>query len=204
MGFPIKVKSNFKEVDRWLKTIYSKQVPFATSQAINQTAKDVRKEIVTKTMPRDFKLRNRGFATQTMRIIFSKKNKLTAFVGNIANARFIDYLNLHVEGGTKTPRGNHIAIPTVHTKRGAKGVPPAKRPRQLMAKGKSYVTSVNGTKVIIEKTSKKKPGKVKFILTPSAKIDKRFRFFEDGNKVVDKVFKGHFVKAFTKAILTAR
>ena len=204
MGFPIKVKTNIKEVSSWLRSIHSKQIPFSTSVALNNTAFDVRKQLVEKTYQKAFKLRNSKLPSYATRVKKATKNKLIAVVGNISG-RELDFLVTQAEGGIKTPKGRSLAIPSNNTKRNSKGaVPKAQRPRQLMAKGKSFITSVNGTRVIMEQKSKKKAPVVKYILTPSAKIDKALQFFEDGNKVVDRVFKRHFVQAFSRAIKTAR
>ncbi len=148
MAFPIKVKTNIKEVSRWMKSVHSKQIPFSTSVALNNTAFDVRKQIVNKTYQKAFKLKNSKLPAYATRVKKSSKRSLMAVVGNITG-RDLDFLVTQAEGGTKTPRGRSLAIPTKNTKRGARGgVPKAQRPRQLMAKGKSFVTSINGTRVI--------------------------------------------------------
>jgi hypothetical protein len=204
VSFPIKVKTNAKEVGRFLSNVHRKQIPFATAGALTSTAFDVRKEVVDKTYPKAFKVKNTRFPSLVTNVKKANKKNLTAVVGNITG-RAIDYLSLHAAGGVKRPRGRSLAIPTKNTKRGSKGaVPKAQRPRALLSKKSAFVTSVNGTRVIMLKGKKGAPAKVKYVLTPSAKIDKALLFFEDARRVLDKVFDRHFVKSFSRAIKTAR
>ena len=205
MSFPIKVKTNAKEVGRFLSNVHRKQIPFATARALTSTAFDVRKELVDRVYPSAFNLKNKKFPSIVSNVKKATKRDLTATVGNI-RGRAIDYLSLHAEGGTKRPQGRHLAIPTQHTKRGARGaVPKARRPRQLLGNKKTFVTSVNGTRVIAQrKTKKAYPIEVKYVFTPDAKIDKALAFFESAKKVVNRVFDTHFATSFARAIRTAR
>lgn len=204
MSFPIQVKSNAKEVGRFLLNVHQKQIPFATAGALTSTAFDVRKELIESTYPKAFALKNKTFPRVVTNVKKASKRNLVASVGNVSG-RVIDYLSLHAEGGVKTPRGNSLAIPTKNTKRGSKGaVPKAQRPRALLAKKGAFVTSINGTRVIMQKEKRGGVAKVKYVLTPKAKIDKALRFYEDARRVVNKVFDHNFSKAFFRAIKGSR
>lgn len=204
MSIPIQVKSNAKEVGRFLTNVYREQIPFATAGALTSTAFDVRKELIDSTYPKAFALKNKTFPRVVTNVKKASKRDLVASVGNVSG-RAIDYLFLHAEGGIKTPRGNSLAVPTKHTKRGSKGaVPKAQRPRALLAKKGAFVTSVNGTRVIMQKGKRGEKAQVKYVLTPKGKIDKALRFFEDARRVALKVFDKNFATAFARAIRTAK
>jgi hypothetical protein len=204
VSFPIQVKSNAKEVGRFLMNVHSKQIPFATAGALTSTAFDVRKELIDNTYPNAFALKNKTFPRVVTNVKKASKRNLVASVGNVSG-RAIDYLSLHAEGGVKTPRGRSLAIPTKHTKRGAKGaVPKAQRPRALLSKKGAFITSVNGTRVIMQEGKRGKKAQVKYVLTPKAKIDKALRFFEDARRVALKVFDKNFATAFALAIRTEK
>lgn len=204
MNLPIKVKTNAKEVGRFLLHVHRKQIPFATAGALTATAFDVRKELVGKTYPNAFNLKNKNFPRVVTNVKKASKRNLVASVGNVSG-RAIDYLSLHAEGGVKMPNGRSLAIPTKNTKRGAKGaVPKGQRPKALLAKKGAFVTSINGTRVIMQKDKRGGAAKVKYVLTPKAKIDKALRFYEDARRVVNKVFDRNFIQKFNTAISSYR
>ena len=172
---------------------------------MNATAFDVRKKLVERTYLQAFHLKNARFPSIVTNVKKSSKKNLTATVGNVSG-RSIDYLTLHAGGGKKRPKGRHLAIPTRHTKRGSKGaVPKGKRPRAILKNKKTFVTSINGSKVVAQRKGKNRyPIKVKYLFAKEGKINKSLRFYESAKKVVDKTFQKNFSKAFLKAIQTAR
>lgn len=218
MSLQVKVKSNAKEVSRFLQLMHSKQIPFATSLALNDTAKDVRKHIVKRTFPEAFNLKKKGFPNQVIFTEFSTKKNLTASVGNIntkkKRVRAISMLNLHAEGGIKKPkRSLYLAIPSreLNGKYHNKKIPKSRTPQAIFASTdrrgskRGFVQRFKGGKAIFQrKTLKAYPISLFYFLKPIAKINKTLKFYEDANRVAKKVYDKHFDKAFQKAIRTAK
>ena len=199
----LRLDSNIKQFSRTLRDIERKQLPFATSKALNDTAFDVRKQIVDRTFPRDFKQRNKRFISAALRVSKSTKKKLIASVSDRLGR---EYLQRHTTGGIKRPRGRNIAVPAGVRIRSQGGVTKANRPRQLLNKPKVFITKGrSGQKVIMRRRTKKRtPAEVLYVLEPTARIRKTFRFYEDAQRVVAARFGLNFAKAWRKALATAR
>ena len=203
-GLSINMTSNASAVQKALQG-FSKQLPFAMSQALNSTAFDVRKQIVDKTYPQSFTVRNRRFASAMFRVEKATKRKLSAAVFDRLGK---DYMVKQAEGGIKTPRGNSIAIPgRVNTRTSTGKIPRARTPRNLLDNGRAYKTTLRGgQKAIVQPQGRgnTKRLKVMYVLEPKARIPQRFDFYEDANRVSRRNFERNFNKAFARAKRTAR
>lgn len=111
-----------------------KQIDFATSQAINDTARDVQRFTIDDILPNRLTLRSKGSpwwrpgSRFGFNIRFASKTRLEATVGSQA-----DWLRLQEEGGVKTGSGGHrIAIPTPFWKRREEILTRGRRPRALL------------------------------------------------------------------------
>ena len=105
----INVSSNASTVAKAIDAFSKNQIPFATHRALNDTAFAVRKEIVERTYPQSFVVKNRSFARAMFRVQRSpNKRTLTAAVFDQLGR---EYMVDQAEGGFKTPRGLSIAIP---------------------------------------------------------------------------------------------
>ena len=103
----IVLKSNLAEVTKRIQS-YRNQIPYATAQALNSTAFDIRKEIVTNTWPSSVNVRNSRFMNAALRILPAKKTSLTAVVFDMLKREYLARLD---KSGTKIPMGNHLAVP---------------------------------------------------------------------------------------------
>ena len=200
----ISVKSNISAVTEALDAFGKRQIPFATSLALNDAAFALRKEIVERTYPDSFTVRNKRFAGAMFRVGKASKRNLTATVSDVLGR---DYMAMQAEGGIKRPRGRNIAIPSRQIKRTATGkVPMAKQPRNVLG-GKGYRTTLrSGQPVIAENVGRgaAKRQRVLYLLEPTARIPKRFPFYERGRKVAQTSFARAFNKRFAQARRTAR
>jgi len=121
--------------DRVLKTLTDipKQVAFATSRALNDTAREIQQFTVSKLLPEKFILRSKGapwFRPGTkygFNISFSTKTRLEARIGSQA-----DWLRLQEEGGIKRVSGHRLAIPTEALKPKSAIMRRAWKPRVLL------------------------------------------------------------------------
>ena len=200
----IKVTSNIGLVTKAVDAFGKRQIPFATAMALNDAAFAVRKEIVERTFPASFTVRNKRFASAMFRVGKASKRKLSATVSDVLGR---DYMTMQATGGIKRPRGFNIAIPSREIKRTATGkVPRAKQPRNVLG-GKGFRTTLrSGQPVIAESVGRgrNKRQRVLYILEQSARIPKRFPFYERGRKVAQSSFARAFNKRFAQAKRTAR
>lgn len=197
------IESDIGPATRDVMNFFKDQVPFAFSMALNDTAFQVRKEIVEVTFNRDFTVRNQSFARALFRTgdKATKANLMTS-VGQVTlRGGDRNYIATHAEGGVKTPRGRNIAIPLapseVRTSTGR--VSASKKPRNLK---NSYFRNVKGNTVLFER--KKNKTEAVYVMKPSAPISKRFNFYEDAMTTATTVFPGLFDAALDRAIKTSR
>ena len=183
------------ELDRLMKSMDGlfKQSIYATSQALNETAKDVKKG-VERQLNKDID-RPTKFTQSAFKINHSNKKTLKASVEiKPIQAKYLKY---QIEGGTR--RAKTIIIPRKKAQNKYGNLPRGKLNRLSQA-GKSY--KAGGLVVQVLKT-KEKP--LAYMSSKgTAKYKKLFKFYERGRKVAQKVFGKHFSEQLVKAISTAR
>lgn len=200
----ITVKSNIKAFTKRLTRVQRKQVPFATAGGLNDTAFQVRRRIIERTYPRAFTVRNRRFAGQVFRVKKARKNKPHAAVFDRLGRASLD---LHAAGGTKRAKGGHLAAPSDNIRRTASGkVGKAKRPSAIMSSGRAFKGKTRSGKSAIYQRGRGKRGKVQLMYTliRSARLTKRFAFYEDAAKTARRAFPHNFRKRLKAALRTAR
>ena len=210
MPVALNIKDDIKRATRRLTDIEKRQIPFATSGAINDTLFDVRKQIVGVTAPRAFKIRNRRFFGVAFRVENAKRVKLKGAVfDRLGRAEW----GMTGRGGTKKRRGSTIDGPTKSIK--GKGVSSGKIPKRLTpsqllknpkGRRKAFATTfASGQKAIVRRTTKKRlPLEVLYLGEKSALIGKEFDFSKDATKVAKRVMPRHFAKRLRQALRTAR
>ena len=92
----INLTTNASKVQKAIQG-FSKQMPFAMSQALNSTAFDIRRQIVDRTYPQSFKVKNKRFANAMFRVEKASKRKLSAVFDRLGK----DYMAMQAEGGDK-------------------------------------------------------------------------------------------------------
>lgn len=110
----IQVDTNATEVARWLQAFHSRQLPFATSLAINRTAKEAQRAVRNR-MENEFTLRRARWFKAAVKIKpFSTKRSLAAQIlidppGGQSRA---DIITRHEERGRRHPlEGQSLAVP---------------------------------------------------------------------------------------------
>ena len=205
----VNVSSNYKKLSRSLDQVGKKQLPFAFAKTLNQTMKAVQKYTVARTYPRAFDVRNKGFFKAAMftgdAVRWATKTKLRVS----ARDRFDrGNLQLHATGGTQRARSGRIAIPSryVGSRRLKSGkVKPALLPRAVVNTPKGFIDREGPRDAIYQRYGR--GGKrvwLLYVLHRSAKIKKRFRFYEDAERITRAVSPKLFSKNFSHAIRTAR
>ena len=204
----MRVTSNYKKLARSLDDLGKKQLPFAFSKTLNQTMKAVEKYTVARTYPRAFDVRNKGFFKAS---VFSGKAVRWATKTRLEVSVRDQYgrgnLQLHATGGTKRARSGRMAIPSRYTKatRGPKGVRKTLRPRAVVDTPKGFIDR-DGPRDAIYQRYGRGGSKVRllYVLQPRARIRKRFRFYEDTERITRSVSPKLFRKNFSQTIRTAR
>ena len=208
----INIRSNYKRLSRSLDQVGRKQLPFAFAKTLNETMKAVEKYTVARTYPRAFDVRNRAFFRAAMfgnskkhgnAVKWATKTKLRVS----ARDRFDrGNLQLHATGGTKRARSGRIAIPSRFTKatRGARGVRKALRPRAVVNTPKGFIDRDGPRDAIYQRYGRDgKQVRLLYVLHRSAKIPKRFRFYEDAERITRSVSPTLFRKNLSQALKTA-
>jgi hypothetical protein len=135
------------------------------------------------------------------RVDKATKGHLTGMVFDSLGREFIAR---HITGGTKTSStGGRLAIPVNIPRTGTGRIPKARKPRAITAKKSTrIVRGKTGNNLIIEKF--KGQSIVRYVLAPSAKIERSFRFYQDGERVIQRVFSGHWNSAMQRAFATSK
>lgn len=193
----ITLKSDVKNLSKKLKRIHRKQVPFATSQALNDVAFRIRNDTVKVLWPRSVKVKQRNFARVAFRVGKSHKRNLEASVYDSLNRAF---LPRQIKGGIKLPYSStHIAIPTRNA------LTPTGRIKKaaLLNNPRLFKAKIKRTNPGLWMRTKK--GLVlMYHLQPRAQVDKAFPFYTFAERTVDLKFERYWDKRMRYAIATAR
>jgi hypothetical protein len=198
MPASISVRSDFQEVRRYLSSVQRRQLPFATSLALNRTAADVRKSL-QQGLHRDLDRPTR-FTTQGIQFFRATKRNLTAVV--FIEAKRYEYLRLNIEGGTRRPKRRVILIGL--GKRNRYGNIPGFRQlrSRLLARGDHFEATINGVAGIWRRY-KRKPPKLVVAYVDEAEYRSRFRYYERAEKTANARFREQFLRALEQALRTA-
>ena len=193
------ISSNAKAFGKHLGKV-RRQVPFATANAINDTAFDGRKRTVGPVWSAAFTVRDRRFPSVAFRVQKANKRNLVAVVfDRLGRAS----LQLHARGGTKKPKGRHLAVPTSKVRRGARGVTKSKRPEALRGKPKFFRTmGKRGKPVIYER--QRRGLKLLYVMPRAVRLRRRFRFEKEMQATVRRQLPRHFNRRLIQAVRTAR
>ena len=109
------LKAEIKEVTKGLTRLQKKQIPFALAGALSDVAKNTAKNTKNNlSLPNKAKDKFEGGATPFTQRAFmwqgADKKNLASYV-YIADKQN-DYLKFQVEGGTRTPKGRSLLVPT--------------------------------------------------------------------------------------------
>ena len=197
----IDITSNIDRVFSEVGDFFRDQIPYVTSQALNDTAFDIRRRIVESTWDNAFTVRNRRFPGRIFRVTpKATKGSLEAVVQATLEYPWVAaWLERQATGGTKTPaKHNWIAIPVRGSRRNNGGsIPTSQKPLNL--KNTFIRTTKDGkARVIIQRSGGETW--VRYLLVRQAHIDKTFRFEEDATETGIKVFPGHWSRRLSDVI----
>ena len=197
----------------------AKQIPFATSVAINNTAFDVRKaeqEAIGSAFDNPL-----AWTKRAPRVEKSNKRRLIARV--YLDESTLDVLAHHVEGGPRVPRdvvanlrrkgvmraGEYTTYAPGYVN--ARGNITLGRWRKILAEvgrkgGQYFVATIRGTKAIWIRKGRggRSIAPVVYITSKRPKYSKRLPFYETAERTLNRVYQRHFDQALDRAIRTAR
>mgnify|MGYP000179001052 FL=1 len=193
----VSVKSNIKEITKWTTNAQKKQIPFATSVAINNTLFDLKKEMakqMDKKLDRPTPFTKRGF--------FINKAKKNLLVGVLLMKDIVaNYMHYQIEGGIRQT-GKRIPVPYQPNARLNKFGNIIGKKTGLIKKSTQFMGTVGGTEGVYERT---KDG-LKLIIgfERSVNYTPRFPFYIIASKFSNSVFDKNFTKAFNRALKSAK
>ena len=202
----IDIQSDIQRVMRGMDDLMWKQIPFAISGAMNDSIFEAREEIVNKTYPKAFTVRNKRYPGVLFRVKKkATKRSLEALMGAVSARDNIE-IGRHVTGGVKTASrgGGSVAVPKEARRTKTGRVTASNKPRRVADRKNAFVSKGKGGRGVIAERKRDGTLKIWYILTPQAKIDRSFRFYEDSTAKIERVFSGHFDKRFARAVETRK
>jgi hypothetical protein len=212
------VLADTKQLTKHLNRIQKKQIPFATSKALNDVAFDSR-SFIQKSLPRRLDRPTKGIIS-SVQVEKSKKKNLVARVG-FAGLGFkstkwsespAEIMLRQIKGGTRSPQGKAIPVPIVNNLKLNKfGNMPRTKIKTLLAKSDKYFSGQpKGRDAgIYERTkrTKRKPGKLKMLInweTTTQYQGGRFPLQKIVELAVKKKYRVRFDAALNNALRSAR
>lgn len=204
----IDVRTNVKEMTKKLDAIQKKQVPFATSLALNMTGDDVAQSLtgaMKQYLDRPTPFTLNAFMTKSGRFkgVKARKNSLTAIL--IPGAAQAEYLHYQVFGGTRNPKGKKIAIPTSNARLNKYGNIPNRKSGLIKKPSKQFIATIKGVTGVWEKYGRGgKQIKLVHGFEDNVTYQPRFPMFRIAQKTVNRRFNRNFTKALNRALATAK
>lgn len=207
-GMDVKIESNFAELPIWINKKVLKQMVFATSVALYETAKEASYE-VRSGLTDDFTIRNR-YVAQGIRIKPTGSKAIRATGRGIEGmsaevGSLDDFMERQEMGGTKLPTlGKNVAIPIRENKHQA--IKKSQWPSAILGKKRGFVQrSKRGTQTIYERTTRGPyPIKPRYILKPQVRVRARWDMRQTVQDFVGREYHRKFETAFEKAMATAK
>ena len=219
MSVQFDIKSNSAAITKQIERKLERQIPFVTSVAMNSALQKTRDNEVWRAYDRAFEVRNKTFFKLALRVFRSTRSQSRAYGRLMASVQEKDLppppgcapargkeahtrkLRLHTTGGTKTPRGQKIAIPvTGRVGRTATGrVRAAQKPRAITNSKRGF----RAGKYIMRRKNKKQI-EVMYHLEPSAKIKRVFDPLSAVKSGMNSRMRHEFAAAWIRAIKTMR
>lgn len=188
--------SAFEKMADRLK-VAEQQIPFAISKAMNASAFATRQELVNDTWPRHVSVHNKNFARASLRVEPASKSDLQVRITDSGTGGR-SLMGALADGGSKTAGGGALAVPVAGQRRGARGIVPSQRPRNLkkaFKKGDAIYEIVG--------RGKKKRLKLAYILKPSVNLPKTVPLHEDFARSMRQEMEVRVPQAMLDAMKTA-
>lgn len=181
------------QIDSNLAALAGKQLPFASSVAVNRTAVGAR-DLVRENLPKRFRLRNNW-----------TRGGIQARTGTKGDptARILapDYMLIQETGGTRSPtKSRMLAAPATGTQSNSV-IPRAKRPKAMLSDRAFIIDMGRGNAGVFMRYGKKR-GQIRLLwwLSEDQQYEDRFEFEADVRDYVQDRFSANFVAAMMEAL----
>jgi len=204
MTVSMNIKSNIDQVTRDVGRFYAKQVPFAASVALNETAREVRK-VEQAAAKRELDDPTPS-TLKGIRVQRSTKRNLEASVFII---KPVDkYMRYQIHGGTDRPERKFEAIP-VNVRLNRYGNIPGRRKgkiKKLLARKDTFAGEINGVRGVWQRGRAGSRSRLKLLLAFEARMQyrPRFDFYGHANRTASRRWPRKFSMALSAAIRSAR
>lgn len=204
MTLQFSVQSDIDKTIKQVGRFYAKQVPFATSVALNETATEVRakeQRAIVQDLDNPTPQTVKG-----IRMFRSSKRKLTAGVFIIPH---IDkFMRYQIHGGTRPPRSKTEAVP-VQVRLNKYGNIPGRRQGKLgklINRPDTFSGTIKGVAGIWQRGKGRNRHRVTLLVAyePRTRYKKRFDFYGHAQTTASKRWPRNFDRALKHAIRTAR
>ena len=208
----VDVRSNVKEFKKGLTSVQKKQIPFATSRALNLTGVLVLKSLernadktfkggATPSTKRVFKP-PRGMRGERHNIRFSTKRDLTTAIYMPPWAA--NYLKYQIDGGIRKTKGIGTGVPTKNKRLNKYGNITGRR-GGLVKTANQFIGEIKGIQGVWERYG---PGKKNIKLLIAFEKDPQYKplfpYYETARKTVDIHFKRKLKLELNRALRNAR
>lgn len=201
----IKFKDNIDDVERFLSDLAQRQLPFANSQALNDTAIDVKAD-EEKRLERDLD-NPTPFTKRGLYIKRSTKSRLVAIVG--FKPIQASYIKFAAKGGIRRPKRRALIVP-VGQRLNKYGNMPRGSVKRAVSRPDTFSGKVKGVAGIWKRPRKAKRASAatgpKLLVSFKSRATYRPRHdFEGGaEKIARRVYPKHLIRRLEAAIKTAR
>ena len=194
----INITHELDQLKKKLNNIERQQIPFATKNALNDTANEL-KAAEVKQLDKDID-RPTPFTKRAFFIKGATKKRLVAVLG-IKDIQ-AKYLGIQIKGGTQTPANKAILTPA-NIKLNKYGNLTKGRIKKLLDKPNTFSGKVGGVAGIWERNKK---GGLKLLVRYKDKQDHkpRFKFYDTAEEEVKSIFPVHLKRNIALALKTAR
>lgn len=197
----INVKADLRKAERFLLVMEKRQIPFATSLALNRTAEAIQR-LEKRKIVQDLD-RPTPQVVKSIRVQRSHKRRLTAAVFILpAISRFLRY---QIHGGTRPPRGHTEAVPVKLglNKYGNIAGRRQGKLKKLLAKPDTFSGTINGVSGIWQRGRGRMRNKRVKLLVAYETVTRyrpRFPFYRYAEDAARRAWPRQFVRAFRRAI----
>lgn len=196
----ISVQHDLHKITKHLSDLQKKQIPYAASQAINDTAKAAQSAVQAQA---EQKLdRPTRQTVNAFRVKYANKQKLEGAVFILPWA--YEYLKYQIDGGTRRASGKGTGVPTANARLNQYGNIP-NRKRGLIKNSNQFIATMRGITGVWERYGKKRNAvRLVVVLEREVKYTARLPFPRIVQGVVQNTFAKHFSRRLQAALATAR
>jgi len=208
MSISVMVKSDIKDLSKWMTRTQKTALPSAIRNGLNETAVESMKwwkNNLSRYIDRPTK-----YTIKNIQYTRAEKHRLVSTVG-FASKRFgkpigkgsAHYMKLQIEGGIRLPEKRFIAVPTSNYKTNQYGnIGKPGKIKSLLEKPNYFSGQIKGKAGIFKRSGSKKRKKVQMMIAwePKTKYQRRFNFPKISKNLINRIFKPIYKKRLNEVL----